>query len=267
MCARTLGYARDGGSFPSRPRQGCPASRDASWTNIAASSARTPESSSAWSFASTAPGIPTRARTSPTSSASATSSIPNSSTVRMSARSAFTTTPASERASRDAIDFIGGGTGAGLEENVRQAYRFLSMNYARDVEIYLFGFSRGAFTARSLAGYLGASGLLRPEHCTRENEDRAWVFYRTPPGDRYPHERLESPQADIRPRRADQMHRRIRHRRGARNSDANSAASEPPKILLPRRHLGREHRVRLSCPRHRRDARTVWRERLAISEP
>ena len=87
--------------------------------------------------------------------------------------------------------FIGGGTGAGLEDNVRQAYRFLSDHYEPGVEIYIFGFSRGAFTARSLAGFMGAGGLLRPEHCTKENEDRAWAFYRTPPGDRFPYERRQ----------------------------------------------------------------------------
>jgi hypothetical protein len=86
--------------------------------------------------------------------------------------------------------FVGGGTGAGLEENVRQAYRFLSCHYEPGIEIFIFGFSRGAFTARSLAGYLGASGLLTPENCTRENEDWAWTFYRTPPGKRYPSDQL-----------------------------------------------------------------------------
>jgi hypothetical protein len=87
--------------------------------------------------------------------------------------------------------FVGGGTGAGLEEKVRQAYRFLSDHYEPGIEIYIFGFSRGAFTARSLAGFIGAGGLLRPEHCTRENEARAWAFYRTPPGDRFPFERRQ----------------------------------------------------------------------------
>ena len=83
---------------------------------------------------------------------------------------------------------IGGATGAGLGHNVRSAYRFLSQQYEQGIEIYIFGFSRGAFTARSLAGYIGASGLLKPEHCSAENETRAWNFYRTPPDDRQPQE-------------------------------------------------------------------------------
>jgi len=79
-----------------------------------------------------------------------------------------------------------GATGGGLEDNVRGAYRFLSNVYRPGLEIYIFGFSRGAFTARSLAGYIGASGLLKPEHCTEENEGRAWAFYRTSPKFRFP---------------------------------------------------------------------------------
>ena len=50
----------------------------------------------------------------------------------------------------------------------------------------LFGFSRGSFTARSLVGYIGASGLLRPENCTPENEEAAWEFYRCDPNFRFP---------------------------------------------------------------------------------
>jgi hypothetical protein len=83
---------------------------------------------------------------------------------------------------------FGGATGAGLDENVRHAYRYLSDHYEPGIEIFIFGFSRGAFTARSVAGYLGSSGLLRPENCTRQTEERAWKFYRTPPNKRFPRE-------------------------------------------------------------------------------
>ena len=78
----------------------------------------------------------------------------------------------------------GGVTGKGLDHNIRKAYRFLSQWFRPGDEIFVFGFSRGAFTARSLCGYLGAVGLLRAEACTAENETRAWNFYRTAPGDR-----------------------------------------------------------------------------------
>jgi hypothetical protein len=78
----------------------------------------------------------------------------------------------------------GGAFGLGLGHNVRQAYRFLSFHYEPDDEIYVFGFSRGAFTARSLVGYVAAAGLLRREACTPARENEAWQFYRTPPNDR-----------------------------------------------------------------------------------
>jgi hypothetical protein len=78
----------------------------------------------------------------------------------------------------------GGIFGDGLDQKIREAYRFLSYWYRPGDEIFIFGFSRGAYTARSLAGYLQAIGLLRGEHCTDENEQRAWKYYRTSPGNR-----------------------------------------------------------------------------------
>ncbi|CAI6340396.1 unnamed protein product [Periconia digitata] len=55
---------------------------------------------------------------------------------------------------------ISGATGEGLAENVREAYSFLANNYHVGDEIFLIGFSRGAFTARSIAGLIGEVGLL-----------------------------------------------------------------------------------------------------------
>jgi uncharacterized protein (DUF2235 family) len=61
----------------------------------------------------------------------------------------------------------GGGFGFGLETNVRAAYNWLVQNYQDETaftpadEIYIFGFSRGAFTARSLVGFISTCGLLR----------------------------------------------------------------------------------------------------------
>jgi hypothetical protein len=57
----------------------------------------------------------------------------------------------------------GGMFGAGLSNNVREGYRWLMQNYNEGDEIFLFGFSRGAFTARSLAGLIARCGLLKPE--------------------------------------------------------------------------------------------------------
>jgi uncharacterized protein (DUF2235 family) len=61
--------------------------------------------------------------------------------------------------------WVGGATGAGLVENVYNAYQFLVDNYNPGDEIFLFGFSRGAYTVRSLAGMLYKCGLVRREPC------------------------------------------------------------------------------------------------------
>jgi len=55
---------------------------------------------------------------------------------------------------------LGGAFGIGLDTNIQDAYRFLSSNYEPGDEIYLFGFSRGAYTVRSLAGLIRCSGGL-----------------------------------------------------------------------------------------------------------
>ena len=55
---------------------------------------------------------------------------------------------------------VGGAFGKGLDLNVREAYEFIASNYVEGDEIYLFGFSRGAYTVRSLAGMIGYAGLL-----------------------------------------------------------------------------------------------------------
>ncbi len=52
--------------------------------------------------------------------------------------------------------------GAGLLANVADAYRYLMDEYAEGDRVYLFGFSRGAYTARALAGVLHMYGLLCP---------------------------------------------------------------------------------------------------------
>lgn len=58
---------------------------------------------------------------------------------------------------------IGGITGAGLSSNILQAYRFLAHNYIEGDEIYLFGFSRGAYTSRSLSGFIARIGLIHKD--------------------------------------------------------------------------------------------------------
>lgn len=56
----------------------------------------------------------------------------------------------------------GGILGHGLDRDVIGAYRWLMGHYDQGDQIFLFGFSRGAFTARSVAGMIARCGLLRP---------------------------------------------------------------------------------------------------------
>ena len=70
----------------------------------------------------------------------------------------------------------GGAFGKGLSRNVQDAYRFISQNYSEGDKIYLFGFSRGAFTARSTAGLIRNCGILKKEHIDRL--DDAYALYR-----------------------------------------------------------------------------------------
>lgn len=53
-----------------------------------------------------------------------------------------------------------GGLGKGIDNLIYEAYRFISVNYEDGDEICLFGFSRGAFTVRSVAGMIGKVGLV-----------------------------------------------------------------------------------------------------------
>lgn len=59
--------------------------------------------------------------------------------------------------------WTGGAFGNGMELNVRDLYRFLVYNYDPGDQIYLFGFSRGAFTVRTLLGFIAQVGLLEKD--------------------------------------------------------------------------------------------------------
>jgi uncharacterized protein (DUF2235 family) len=71
----------------------------------------------------------------------------------------------------------GGAFGVGLSRNVQEAYRFLVEHYDPGDEIFLLGFSRGAYTARSTVGLVRNCGVLRREHAGRLKE--AYALYRT----------------------------------------------------------------------------------------
>lgn len=56
-----------------------------------------------------------------------------------------------------------GFTGEGIAEIIREGYQFLATNWTPGDEIFIFGFSRGAFTARSIAGLIDQVGILTKE--------------------------------------------------------------------------------------------------------
>ena len=56
---------------------------------------------------------------------------------------------------------IGGVTGQGIHKNIMDAYRYIVQNFTPGTDIYLFGFSRGAYTVRSLCGLINNCGILK----------------------------------------------------------------------------------------------------------
>lgn len=70
-----------------------------------------------------------------------------------------------------------GATGTGISKNILQAYRFIIKNYESGDELFLFGFSRGAYTVRSLAGLIRNSGILKKEYL--DKMQRAYDIYRS----------------------------------------------------------------------------------------
>jgi len=69
---------------------------------------------------------------------------------------------------------VGGNFGVGLSANVRQAYSFIREHYQPGDAVFLLGFSRGAFTVRSLAGFMRLVGRLESADAIVD----AYVYYR-----------------------------------------------------------------------------------------
>jgi uncharacterized protein (DUF2235 family) len=77
---------------------------------------------------------------------------------------------------------LGGAIGCGLKQIILDCYGFIVEDYEPDDEVYLFGFSRGSYAARAVAGLIGASGIAR----RREGDvfEAAWQHYRVRPAAR-----------------------------------------------------------------------------------
>ncbi|MEO0828913.1 MAG: DUF2235 domain-containing protein, partial [Pseudomonadota bacterium] len=91
----------------------------------------------------------------------------------------------------------GGALGAGLTENILEGYRYISETFEPGDTLYIFGFSRGAYTARSLGGLLRSGGL--PSGDTDLREALSW--YRSDLPHTHPrHERSYQKRLEISPR-------------------------------------------------------------------
>jgi hypothetical protein len=79
----------------------------------------------------------------------------------------------------DKIDkLLGGAFGIGIDQHIQMAYLFLALNYDPGDEVYFFGFSRGAYTVRSLAGMLSRCGLVTEQNIRQI--PAAYKLYRRP---------------------------------------------------------------------------------------
>ena len=84
-----------------------------------------------------------------------------------------------------AVMKIGGGAfGWGLNDTIKTAYIALCTQYEAGDEIFIFGFSRGAYTARSLVGLIRKCGIVADP--TPQNVDRAFEIYRKPGPENHP---------------------------------------------------------------------------------
>ncbi len=72
---------------------------------------------------------------------------------------------------------LGGAFGTGIYDKIKQGYSKISQVYQKDDDLFIFGFSRGAFTARSLAGMIATCGLPT-ENFTNAVVDQAFDAYR-----------------------------------------------------------------------------------------
>ena len=71
--------------------------------------------------------------------------------------------------------------GRGISRQIRRAYGWLASQYREGDRIYLFGYSRGAYAVRSLAGVIDRVGLVRREEATERAIRQVWRHYRQGP--------------------------------------------------------------------------------------
>jgi uncharacterized protein (DUF2235 family) len=75
---------------------------------------------------------------------------------------------------------LGGAIGQGLFQKIRDGYTVIARSFQDGDQIFLFGFSRGAYTARSLAGMIAVCGVPAPGKFDSGAADAAFAAYRAP---------------------------------------------------------------------------------------
>ena len=71
--------------------------------------------------------------------------------------------------------------GRGIAAQIQRSYGWLASGYREGDRIFLFGYSRGAFAVRSLAGVIDRVGLVKREHATERAVTLAWRHYERDP--------------------------------------------------------------------------------------
>jgi uncharacterized protein (DUF2235 family) len=117
--------------------------------------------------------------------------------------------------------FFGGAFGEGLDDLVLDTYLRIAFNYEKGDEIFIFGFSRGAFAARRLAGFIETAGVVSRLHTDRAAD--GYNLYFDKPGDRAPDDVKQKFEADAR-------NFRMTYGKGERNADGTRKQTDdaPP---------------------------------------
>ncbi|MGE0596526.1 MAG: DUF2235 domain-containing protein [Hyphomonadaceae bacterium] len=127
----------------------------------------------------------------------------------------------SERAAERFNRLAGGAFGSGLENLLLDTYLRLAFNYEAGDELYIFGFSRGAFAARRLAGLINTAGIVSRVHAEKAR-DGFRLYYNKP---------RDSASDAVKQEHEDAARQfRMLYGKGARNADGTRRQTEdvPP---------------------------------------
>lgn len=114
---------------------------------------------------------------------------------------------------------FGGAFGEGLEDIIVETYLRLAFDYEYGDEIYIFGFSRGAFAARRLSGFINTAGIVSRRHAERAREGFR-LYYRAP--------RDDAPQAEKDAHAEEARAFRATYGKGGRREDGTRCAIDAP---------------------------------------